>query len=256
MAMIEIAQSLQRARAEELVVTIPEGMRLEEIADLLTAQGVIDGERFLELASGGSEAAASVGDFAFLEGLHPEATLEGFLFPDTYRLPVPAEPEDLLARMLENFDSQVTPEMRQAAGAEGRSLYQVIILASIVEREAFLAEEYPIVASVYLNRLGEDMFLRADPTVQYAMGYQPGTGQWWKTPVQLEEYSEVDSPYNTYLYGGFPPGPICSPGLAAIEASIRPAETEFLYFMATGDGDHAFAETWEEHQANVERYQQ
>jgi UPF0755 protein len=255
MAMIEIAQRLQRASAEEVVVTIPEGLRAEEVAELLTAQGLMDGERFLQLVREGDPASAGAGDFAFLDGLPPGATLEGFLFPDTYRLPVPAEPEGLLARMLANFDRQVSPELRQAAGDAGRSLYQVVVLASIVEREGYLAEEHPLIASVYLNRLGEGMFLRADPTVQYAMGYQPNTGQWWKTPVQLEEYSEVDSPYNTYLYAGLPPGPICSPGLSAIEASAHPAETEFLYFMATGDGDHAFAETWEEHEANVERYQ-
>jgi UPF0755 protein len=255
MTMIDISQRLLRASAEEVVVTIPEGMRAEEIADLLSADGVVDGERFLQLAQENDPAAVGAGDYAFLDGLPADATLEGFLFPDTYRLPVPAEPEDLLARMLANFDQQVTPEMRQAAGAAGRSLYEVVTLASIVEREALLAEEYPIIASVYLNRLGKGMLMRADPTVQYAMGYQAATGQWWKTPVQLEEYSEVDSPYNTYLYADLPPGPICSPGLTAIEASVYPVETDYLYFMATGEGGHAFAETWEEHEANVERYQ-
>jgi len=255
MTMIEIAEQLLRARAEEVVVTIPEGMRIEEIAEMLTAQGVLDGERFLELAQSSDTLAAGLGDYAFLGSLPPNATLEGFLFPDTYRLPVPAQPEDLLRRMLSNLDYQVTPEMRQVAGEMGRSLYDVVILASIIEREAVLAEEHPIIASVYLNRLSKGMLMRADPTVQYAMGYQPLREQWWKTPVLLEEYSAVDSPYNTYLYADLPPGPICSPGLTAIEASIHPAETEYLYFMATGDGGHAFALTWEEHEANVERYQ-
>ena len=255
MSTIEIAEQLLRARAEEAVVTIPEGMRIEEIADMLTARGVVDGERFLELVQSNDTLASGVGDFAFLDSLPPNGTLEGFLFPDTYRLPVPAEPEDLLRRMLSNFDYQVSPEMRQAAGEAGRSLYEVVTLASIIEREALLAEEHPTIASVYLNRLDKGMLMRADPTVQYAMGYQPTSGQWWKTPVLLEEYAGVDSPYNTYLYADLPPGPICSPGLTSIEASIHPAETEFLYFMATGDGGHAFAVTYEEHEANVERYQ-
>jgi UPF0755 protein len=157
--------------------------------------------------------------------------------------------------MLDNFDRQVTPEMRQTARAAGRSLHEVVTLASIVEREALLAEEEPVIADVFLNRLEKGMFLRADPTVQYAMGYQPDRGQWWKTPVQLDEYETVDSPYNTYLYPHLPPGPICSPGVSAIQAAIYPADTKFLYFMATGDGGHAFAETWEEHEANVTRYQ-
>jgi len=265
MTMIEIAERLQRARADEIVVTIPEGLRAEEIADLLTAQGTLDGERFLELARAADPAAApllasptgggAVGVYDFLDDLPARATLEGFLFPDTYRLPVPAQPEDLLRRMLANFDRQVTPEIRQAARAAGRPLYEVVTLASIVEREALLAEEMPVIADVYLNRLEQGMLLRADPTVQYAMGYQPASGQWWKTPVQLEEYATVDSPYNTYLYSGLPPGPICSPGLTAIEAVVYPADTNFLYFMATGDGGHAFAETFEEHEANVARYQ-
>jgi len=255
MTMIEIAERLQQAHAEEVMVTIPEGLRAEEIAELLSEQGVLDGERFLELVRAGDPAAAGLGSYDFLDDRPPGATLEGYLFPDTYRLPVPAEPEDLLRRMLDNFARQVTPEMRQAARAAGRSLYEVVTLASIVEREAALAEEQPIIASVYLNRLAEGMFLRADPTVQYAMGYQPDSGQWWKTPVQLEEYETVDSPYNTYLYPGLPPGPICSPGLGAIKAAIYPADTKFLYFVARGDGSHAFAETWEEHQANIARFQ-
>ncbi len=253
--MIEIAERLQRARAEESVVTIPEGLRAEEIAELLTAQGALDGERFLELVRAGDPAAAGLGAYDFLDDRPPGTTLEGFLFPDTYRLLVPAEPEDLLARMLDNFDRQVTPEMRQTARAAGRSLHEVVTLASIVEREAVLAEEGPVIADVYLNRMEKGMFLRADPTVQYAMGYQPDRGQWWKTPVQLDEYETVDSPYNTYLYPHLPPGPICSPGVSAIQAAIYPADTKFLYFMATGDGGHAFAETWEEHEANVTRYQ-
>jgi len=255
MTMIEIAERLQRARAEEIVVTIPEGLRAEEIAELLNEQGLLDGERFLALVQAGDPAAAGLGSYDFLDDLPPGATLEGFLFPDTYRLPVPAKPEDLLRRMLDNFARQVTPEMRQAARAAGRSLYEVVTLASIVEREAVLAEEQPIIASVFLNRLAQGMFLRADPTVQYAMGYQPDSGQWWKTPVQLEEYETVDSPYNTYLYPGLPPGPICSPGLGAVKAVIYPADTKFLYFVAKGDGSHAFAETWEEHEANVARFQ-
>ena len=253
--MIEIAERLQRARAEEIVVTIPEGLRAEEIAELLTAQGALDGERFLELVQAGDPAAAGRGAYDFLDDRPPGTTLEGFLFPDTYRLPVPAEPEDLLARMLDNFDRQVTPEMRQTARAAGRSLHEVVTLASIVQREALLAEEEPVIADVFLNRLEKGMFLRTDPTVQYAMGYQSDSGQWWKTPVQLDEYETVDSPYNTYLYPDLPPGPICNPGVSAIQAAIYPADTKFLYFMATGDGGHAFAETWEEHEANVTRYQ-
>jgi UPF0755 protein len=102
------------------------------------------------------------------------------------------------------------------------------------------------------------MRLEADPTVQYAMGYQPATGQWWKTPVFLEEYSSVDSPYNTYLYEGLPPGPIAAPGLGSIQAVLEPEDHDYVYFVATPDGSgaHVFATTFEEHAENVRRYQQ
>jgi len=97
--------------------------------------------------------------------------------------------------------------------------------------------------------------LQADPTVQYAMGFQPESGQWWKTPVTLDEYQNVNSPYNTYLYPGLPPGPICSPGAGSIVAVLQPAQTSYLFFLARGDGTHVFAETWEEHERNVQQYQ-
>jgi UPF0755 protein len=126
-----------------------------------------------------------------------------------------------------------------------------------VEREAVIAEERPAIAAVYLNRLAVGMRLEADPTVQYAMGYQEAADQWWKTPVTLEEYSNVNSPYNTYLYPGIPPGPIASPGLESIRAVLYPDEHNYIFFVALPDGSgaHVFAETWEEHVANVQRYQ-
>jgi UPF0755 protein len=106
-------------------------------------------------------------------------------------------------------------------------------------------------ASVYFNRLANGMPLQADPTVQYAMGYQTDTGQWWKTPVTLEEYSQVNSPYNTYLNYGLPPGPIANPGAAAINAALQPEQTDYLFFMGCGEGRHLFAADFAEHEANV-----
>ena len=157
--------------------------------------------------------------------------------------------------MLANFDRRFTPEMRQMAAERRMTIYQVVTLASIVEREAVIAEERPIIAGVFLNRLAKGMTLDACPTVQYALGYQEETGQWWKTPLSLEELDQVNSPYNTYLHPGLPPGPICNPGLASILAVLQPAETDYLYFLAKGDGSHAFAKTFEEHLQNRQRYQ-
>jgi UPF0755 protein len=145
-----------------------------------------------------------------------------------------------------------------AQGTTTLELHDVLSLASIVEREAVVDQERAAIAGVYLNRLAEAMRLEADPTVQYAMGYQPGTGQWWKTPVYLEEYQQVDSPYNTYLYEGLPPGPIASASLASIRAVLYPEEHDYLYFVATPDGSgrHVFSRTFQEHLENVRRYRQ
>ncbi len=257
MPMTEIAERLQRPRFEEIVVTIPEGLRAEEVADLLNVRGVMDGEAFLALVRGGTSAARALGDYAFIpEGL---SSLEGYLFPDTYRLPLPATPADLVVRMLDNFEEKVTPDLIAPATQAGRGLAQVITLASIVEREARRADERPLIASVYWNRVSGacsaetgGAYLQADPTVQYAAG-QPG--EWWWKPPSVEAYQEITSPYNTYLRPGLPPGPICSPGLSAIEAAANPASTGYCFFVATEDGSHVFAATLAEHQANLARYQ-
>lgn len=133
------------------------------------------------------------------------------------------------------------------------SIYEVVTLASIVEREAVVDEERPIIASVYLNRLNRGMYLQSDPTVQYAKGYSAESGRWWNPMIQ-EEAQSVDSPYNTFLYPGLPPGPICSPGLASIQAVLYPADTPYLFFFSKGDGTHAFSKTYEEHLENMRRY--
>jgi UPF0755 protein len=248
----EIAARLQRGLADEVVVTIPEGWRMEQIAAMLEQESVLSGQEFLGLAR-----EADV-DRPFLRDRPPGAALEGYLFPDTYRLPAEAKGPDLVERMLENFDRRVTPQMRQDAAAQDLSLFQVVTLASIVEREGVVREELPLIAGVYRNRFDQDMKLDADPTVQYAVGFQPSTGQWWKRPMRLEEYAQVDSPYNTYLYRGLPPGPICNPGLAAIEAVIYPIESDYLFFVrndVVDDGSHVFARTLDEHQRNREQYQ-
>jgi UPF0755 protein len=198
-----------------------------------------------------------LGDYPFV----PDAltTLEGYLFPDTYRLPARATPADLVRRMLDNFGQRLKPEIEVAAAENGRSLAQVIIMASIVEREAPRADERPLVASVYWNRLSGvctkevgGAYLQADPTVQYAAG-QPG--EWWWKPASVEAYASIESPYNTYLRPGLPPSAIASPGLSAIEAAAQPAETKYCFFVAIGDGAHVFAVTLAEHEANMARYQ-
>jgi len=250
MTMREIAEALQHSRVQEVILTVPEGWRAEQIADLLTAENIMDGSVFLAAVRQGVAI-----EHPLLADRPGGVGYEGYLFPETYRLPVQATPEDLLTRMLDTMQSRLPIGWEGMAAAQGLSLYEVLTMASIVEREAVVPEERPLIASVYLNRLQQGMYLQADPTVQYAMGFQPDTGQWWKTPVTLEEYEGVNSPYNTYLYPGLPPGPISSPGADAILAVLQPDESPYLFFLARGDGSHIFAETFEEHQRNIQLYQ-
>lgn len=270
MTIPEIAQALSHALADEIELRITEGWRLEQTGDYLAEHrefGIHPNEFLLTAQTqapltteeGGSAYAtdaAGAGASSILAALPAEATLEGYLFPDTYRLPADASASDLIRTMLFTFGQRVTPEIRQAIAGQGLTLHGAVTLASIVEREAQLPDERPIIASVFLNRLVQGIRLEADPTVQYAMGYQEATGQWWKRPLLYADL-EIDSPYNTYRYAGLPPGPIANPGLSSIEAVAYPAETGYLFFVldctAEQAGRHVFAETFEEHQANVER---
>jgi UPF0755 protein len=161
----------------------------------------------------------------------------------------------MLTLLLDTFNSRVTDAMRQKAAAAKITLYEAVTMASIVEREAVVASERPIIASVFWNRVKKKMPLQADSTAQYAIGYQPATKQWWKSPVTIDELTAAKSPYNTYLNTGLPPGPICNPSLASITAAIEPAQTDYLYFFAKGDGTHVFAKTYEEHLQNQQKYQ-
>jgi len=249
MTIPQIAQALQTGRQDELTLTIPEGRRLEEIAALVAQQTPISATLFLSLTRNASLWAAQ---YPFLAELPKGASLEGYLFPDTYRLPREVTASEIIARMLANLNRRVTPAMREKLAAQKRTLYQAITLASIVEREAVVADERPIIASVYMNRLAAGMALDADPTVQYAMASARQQAPWWPQLTQ-EDYRAVKSPYNTYLNPGLPPGPIASPGLSSIQAAIEPAQTNLYFFRAScsGDGTHMFSRTLEEHAAKA-----
>ncbi len=258
MTMPEIAQALQQARAEEVVITIKEGWRIEEIADYLGAEGVVDPQEFLALARTPEALSPDVrNQFQFIQALPPGSSLEGYLFPETYRVAIGSDPETIIATMLRTFDDRVPLKWREDAAARGYTLHQIITMASIIERETPRADERPLVSSVYWNRLEgrcpeAGTYLQADPTVQYAMG-RPG--EWWWKPPNIEVYSQIQSPYNTYLNPGLPPGPIANPGLTAIQAAVYPAQTQYCFFVATGDGGHVFAVTLAEHERNVKLYQ-
>lgn len=258
MTIPEIAEALQNALFEEVLVTIPEGFRVEEIAERLSESNVIEPERFLN-AVRQPRSLSIFENYDFLSELPANASLEGYLFPDTYRFPVFAStPELVIASFLNNFQAKVGPT-GLVGGGSGLSGHNLITLASIVEREAVQADERPLIAGVYLNRLNasciQDVggtYLQADPTVQYARGT---VGNWWWKPQRIEEYATVISPYNTYLNQGLPPGPIASPGLSAIQATRDPAAVDYCFFLATGDdGRHIFARTLAEHVQNMRIY--
>lgn len=245
MSIREIAEVLQSADISQDFFTIPEGWRVEEIAEALpTDMFDIEPDDFL------SATRVRPLGYSFTDDLPEPPTLEGFLFPDTYHIDADFTAVDLVLAMLDNFENQVGSDMHAAFNNQGLTIFEAVTLASIIEREAVVAEEQPIIASVFLNRLALGMKLEADPTVQYALGKQESG--WWKVDLTLDDIN-FDSPYNTYRYGGLPPGPIANPGLSALRAVAFPDETSYLYFRALCDksGRHAFATTFEEHQQNA-----
>ncbi|MFC1465501.1 MAG: endolytic transglycosylase MltG [Candidatus Brachytrichaceae bacterium NZ_4S206] len=244
----QIALALQRSAAREVQVTIPEGKRREEIAQLLEQQLGVSADEFIRLTS-----RARAYNYPFLRGLPTDATLEGYLFPDTYRLPENPTAQDVILRMLDNFGVKAAPLLEQAR-ADGRNPHELLTLASIVEREAVIPAERPTIASVFFNRLRVGQPLQADPTTQYALGYQADQGTWWKKGLTLDDLKFVDpGGYNTYTNPGLPPGPIANPGLSSIQAVLQPAQTDFYYFVAScnGDGSHQFSVTFQEHQTKL-----
>ncbi len=258
LSMRQIGEALYGGRSAQSTVTIFPGWRLEQVAQSLHINGVMDANRFYRVAARGSRV-----DHFILSNRPSGQSYEGYLFPGTYYLLENSTPEELIELMLDNMARQLPPNAKALARQQGLTLYQALTLASIIEREVALDKERPLVASVYLNRLSShtaQQYLQADPTVQYAMGYQEDANQWWKSPVSLDEYSAVDDPYNTYLYPGLPPGPIANPSLESILAVLKPAQTNYMFFVCRRPGceggEHIFAETYEEHLQNVAAYYQ
>jgi UPF0755 protein len=252
----QLAERLTASMIVDVTLNFLPGQRLEEMADYLNQlqPANISGTEFLALAQ--RRQAHDLRPYDFLASLPPEATLEGYLLPGSYTLELDATAPELLDLMLTNFGTQVDPTLRQAFGAQGLSLREAVTLASIVQREAVLAEERPLIASVFLNRLAQAMPLQADPTVQYALGYQADSGTWWKAPLFLPDL-QTNSPYNTYQNSGLPPGPISNPSLGALQAVANPAESDYLFFVARcgaeRDGSHLFNVTFAEHLAYVQQ---
>ena len=233
MSDLDIAKGLSDPGSLRVNLVVLAGWRVEEIADSIADLGLnINSGEFISMVKTGNK--------------------EGYLFPGSYRVERGISVEELIEVFYQGFLSNLPPELEQNIQDQGSSLQEVVILASIVEREAVLEEEMPLIASVFSNRIKNDLNLAADPTIQYALGYSAEWETWWKNPLQLSDL-EVPSPYNTYENPGLPPGPICNPSLAALKAAVNPADTSFFYFRAACDnsGKHLFAETFDEHLNNA-----
>ncbi len=251
---MELADTLSRSGSQVMELSFLPGWRAEEMANYLAVvtPGQMSADDFLAVVQRQRE--TDLARYEFLASLSADASLEGYLFPGTYRISPTADAESLVTMMLDQFDNQVTPAMRQGFGTQGLSIREAVILASVVEREAVVDGEKPLIASVFLNRLRAGMPLQADATVQYVIG-RPGA--WWKVPLSAADL-QTNSPYNTYQANGLPPGPIANPALDSLQAVATPAESDFLYFVVdcvAGDGRHLFAVTYEEHLVNVARCQ-
>lgn len=249
LSIVDIARALQDATPEQITFVILPGWRMEEIAASLPTSGLnITAEAFLAAAR---SAPPGLGLLPVSSPKGTSASSEGFLYPDTYILPRETTAEALVGEFLRNFSLHLTTDLREGFNRQGLDVYQAVSLASIIQREAVVADEQPQIASVFVNRLNIGMKLETDPTVQYALGYNTSQGTWWTNPLSTEDL-KFDSPYNTYIYTGLPPGPIANPSLGALRAVASPAETPYYYFRARCDGSglHVFAVTFEEHLQN------
>lgn len=247
MTIPQIALKLTDPRPSTVRFTVIEGWRMEQIADAINAQPLLNfsGNDFLALVGAGAPLPP---DFASRYGIPAGASLEGFLYPATYEVSLEIGALEFRDMLLAAFDQNINATLQRDATAQGWTMYQVVTLASIVEREAILPGERPQIASVYLNRLAIGQMLQADPTTQYAIG-NTRDGSWWPQ-ITLADY-ELVADYNTYTVTGLPPGPIAAPSLGSLRAVIYPAETPYFYFRAAcdGSGAHSFSVTYEEHLA-------
>lgn len=246
MSPVQIAAELMDAALKDAIITVLPGWRIEEVAANVAVSGLsITAEAFIAAAYSPTQAHLAILPVSNI------SSLEGFLFPGSYVLPRESGLEDLLPMILTAFTEQVDTTLRDGFERQGLSLVDAVNLASIVEREAVVSEEKPLIASVFYNRLAINMRLETDPTVQYALGFNEGTNSWWKSPLFIADLAVV-SPYNTYQNYGLPPGPISNPDLGSLRAVAFPAETPYYYFRAAcdGSGRHNFAVTFEEHLNN------
>lgn len=233
----DIVALLQSGRVRQHTILHPEGATVAELARALDAERLADADAVARAAT----------DRKFLDTNGIEAaSVEGYLFPDTYQFVRGMTPEEMLGKMVHRMRAKLTPEIQARAHELGLTTHQLLTLASIIEREAIVKDEQRVISAVFWNRLKIGMPLQADPTVQYAVAKE-------RRALSRADLA-IDHPYNTYVRAGLPPGPIASPGLSAIQAALDPAPVKYLYFVASDDQHHHFSTTAQEHNAAVTRY--
>ncbi|MEE3453558.1 endolytic transglycosylase MltG [Dialister sp.] len=238
LTVMQALKEMHSGKMESVMVTVPEGYTVHQIAEILKKSGIAGAENFEETAAG-------YGPLKFQYG--PVAVpikAEGFLFADTYDIPKEYDAKQICDLMYKRTDTMLTPDIRKQAEEKKMTLHTLMTLASMVEREARFREDQIPIASVMLKRLEIGMPLQIDATIQYALGSQ-------KEELTIAD-TKIDSPYNTYIHNGLPPGPIGAPGLDAIQSVLAAQPGEYLYYVAQADGHHVFTKSYEEHQAETE----
>ena len=238
---LDVIDKIARGDVYKRLLTFREGLTIVEMSRVFEEKGFGKADEFRNAAQ----------NAALVAELDPAANdLEGYLFPETYSLPRDTPAGAVVEQMVAGFKKALTSDIRDSAKQQGLSIRELVTLASLVEKETGAADERPLVAAVYRNRLKVNMGMQADPTVIYALE-KAGT----YTGNLTREHLQFDSPYNTYKYAGLPPGPIAAPGKASLAAAARPADVDYLYFVSKNVGTHVFASTLDEHNRNVFTWQ-
>jgi len=233
--------------AEEWQLTVIEGWTATDIAAKLEEIDKFESENFLKSAGNNkNQPVFNSQDYDFLIDKPETASLEGYLFPDTYRYFEDADIRQVIKKMLDNFDAKLNPKMKSDIKNQGKTVFDIIIMASIIEREVRTDDDRAIVSGIFWKRLQSGVPLEADSTINYITGK--------KTPAVSSTDLEINSPYNTYMYPDLPPGPISNPGLASIEAAIYPQESEYWFFLTDKDGHVHYGRDFEEHKRNKAKY--
>jgi len=234
--LFNVIEKTTRGDVLTYTITVPEGLTMEEIALIIAElSGDFSKEEFLQTA----EEIYLPYDYLPDDDFPGDYRLQGYLYPARYSIPRGTSPEQVIRKMVDRFDQEITEEMLKKAKEMGYSVHELVTIASLIEREAKLDEERPTISAVIHNRLEINMYLQIDATVQYALSE-------WKSRLLYEDLA-VDSPYNTYIHPGLPPGPIASPGQKSLKAAFFPADEDYLYYVANPDGSHNFSRTYEEH---------